>query len=93
MSGDAGHTAKHRLIDLHYEAQAEELHWTAHRFRRLAAALQLTTGELGALLRLRPHQTEGYLKKNSFPPTVELHLTMVERTVLPSSKPPVFPRI
>lgn len=93
MSEDARITAKYRLIDLHYEAQADELRWTAHRFRRLAAALQLTTYELGALIRLRVHQTEGYLKKDAFPPPAELHLTLIERALLPSSKPPVFPSL
>lgn len=79
------------MLVLHYERQAEALHWTAARYRRLASALQLTAYELGAFVRLRIHETEKYLTKNTFPPTVELHLTLIERTVFPTSKPPIFP--
>lgn len=84
-------TAKYRLLLLHYRARREELHWTAARFRRLAAALQLTVHELGAFIRLRLGQTETYLTQDRFPETVELHLSLIERAVYPTSQPDLFP--
>jgi hypothetical protein len=79
------------MLVLHYERQAEALNWNASRFRRLASAMQLTVYELGAFIRLRITETEKCLTKNSFPSTVELHLTLIEQSVFPTSKPPIFP--
>lgn len=88
---DPRRTTKLFLIETHYEKLADDLEWNAERFRRLAQALGLTVHELGALCRLRLHQTESYMKSDSFPPPVELHLTIISRTIFPSSRPPVFP--
>jgi hypothetical protein len=79
------------LIEEHYANQGEDLAWTTDRLRRLCAALQLTPYELGAMLRLKIGEVERQLRTNSFHPTVELHLTLIERAVLPTSKPPVIP--
>lgn len=78
------------MIELHYEARADELRWTPTRYRRLANAMQITDYELGAFFRLRVSEVERYLRRG-FPPTVELHLTLLEKCVLPDSKPPIFP--
>jgi hypothetical protein len=91
VSDDPRSSSKYRMLVLHYERQAEALNWSAARFRRLASALQLTAYELGAFMRLRITETEKYLTKNAFPPTVELHLTLIEQSVFPTSKPPIFP--
>lgn len=88
---DPRYTAKLRLIQLHYEGMAERLDWTPSRFRRLAGGMCLTVHELGAFIRLTPSQTDLYLRKGAFPPPIELHLSMIEQTLLPTSKPSPFP--
>ena len=93
MSDDPRRTAKLALIQLHYEQISDELSWNAAKFRRLANALQLTVHELGAFIRLTPSQTEAHLRSDAFPPTVELHLTMVARTVWFHSEKPIFPEL
>ena len=92
-SKDGRRTAKLALIEQHYANFAEELHWTTDRFRRLCAALKLTPYELGALVRMRVGDTEACLRRSAFPPAVELHLTIFERSLFPSSQPPVIPSI
>jgi hypothetical protein len=88
---DPRRTTKFRLLQLHYTQRAEELTWNAARFRRLAHALQLTVHELGAFFRLKINETEKYLRQDKFPATVELHLTLAERAIYPTSTPPIFP--
>jgi hypothetical protein len=88
---DPRYTSKLRRIQLHYRGLAEELAWTPARFRRLAGILRLTVHEVGALIRLSPGQTDRILESGAFPPPVELHLTLIERTVFPSSTDPLFP--
>jgi hypothetical protein len=84
-------THKLRLIELHYAKLGDDLRWNAARYRRLAGNLVLTVYELGAILRLKPRAIDDYLSRDAFPPTVELHLTLLERALYPSSLPPVFP--
>jgi hypothetical protein len=84
-------TTKRFLIQEHYRGIAEDLTWDVNRYRRLCAALQLTEAELAAFIRFPLAQLRQALRKNSFPETVELHLTLIERSVFPSSKSPVFP--
>lgn len=91
MKDDPRRTSKLALIELHYEQQDEYLHWTNSRYRKLASALQLTEYELGAFLRCRVMDVTRWLETNKYPPTVELHLTMIEQSVFPTSKPPPFP--
>jgi hypothetical protein len=85
--------SKYNQIRLHYEIIKDDLTWTAARFRRLAAAMKLTTRELGAFIRLPGAVTNRYMKDDAFPTTVELHLTIIERAVLPSSRPQIFPAL
>lgn len=85
-------SAKEDLIELHYERLGEELVWTAARVRRLCSGLQITYSELARFIRVRPCDINKWIRTDSFPPTVELHLTLIERAVFPSvTKPPVFP--
>lgn len=84
---------KQFLIEQHYLSMGDELDWTVNRLNRLCAAIQLTPVELGAYLRLPPHQMKRYVAANRFPATVELHLCMIERAAFYSSKPPVFPAL
>lgn len=93
MSEDPRHTVKLALIQLHYQQIGDELTWNAAKFRRLANALQLTVHELGAFFRLSVSQTEGYLRRDTFPPTVELHLTLLARTVWFHDDSSVFPEL
>lgn len=85
-------SAKEDLIDLHYERIGEELEWNAARARRLCAAMQLTFSEVARFIRVRPSDFNKWIRTDRFPPTVELHLTLIERAVFPSiTKAPVFP--
>lgn len=86
-------TATLRFIQLHYRQRADELKWTTTRFKRLAAALQLTVYELAAFIRIPPSHIARHLAANKFPPTVELHLTLIENTVFPNRNPAIFPEI
>lgn len=90
---DDARTLKLELIEFHYERMGGELHWTSDRYRRLAAALQFTVHELAAFIRIKPRAIETMLRDGKFPPTVELHLSLIERTVFPTSKPPIFPNV
>lgn len=92
-SKDHRRTVKLSLIEQHYANFDEELEWTVDRFRRLCAALRLTPYELGALVRMRVHQTETCLETNCFPAPVELHLTIFERAIFPNSHPPIIPAL
>ena len=92
-NNDPRRTAKLGLIEQHYANFAEALEWSPDRFRRLCAALQLTPYELGALVRLRPGDTEACLNRGSFPAPVELHLTIFERALFPNSQPPIIPSL
>ncbi len=86
-------TTKQFLIEQHYASIDEELTWTVNRLHRLCTALQFTVSELAAYLRIRPHDMARWCDRNQFPPTVELHLTLIERAALPNAKPPVFPAL
>lgn len=86
-------TSRLLLIQTHYKTLGDSLSWNAERFRRLAEALKLSSIELGALFRLTPGQTRGYLKQDAFPPTVELHLTILSRAVMPTTAAPIFPAL
>jgi hypothetical protein len=86
-------TSRLLLIQTHYKTLGDVLEWNAERFRRLAEALKLTVPELGALFRLTPAQTLKYMEADAFPPTVELHLAILSRAVMPTSRPPVFPAL
>lgn len=88
---DPRYTSKLRRIQLHYQGLGDELAWTPARFRHLAGLLRLTVHEVGALIRITPSQTDTYLRSGNFPPPVELHLTLIERTVFPPSTTSVFP--
>lgn len=88
-TSDPRRSARVVLIENHYAAMG--LHWDADKYRRLCAALRFTEWELGALLRLRFTDVTRYLADNRFPPTVELHLEFIWRSILPNSKGPVFP--
>lgn len=84
-------TARVLLIEQHYLDRRSELTWDRERFDRLCAALQVTPYELGAFLRMPPLTMKTCLKRGKFSGTVELHLTLLERTVFPASTPPIFP--
>lgn len=90
---DPRRTTKLQTIELHYANFADQLRWNHDRFTRLCSALGLTVHELGALVRLRMAETEKYLQRNSFPAPVELHLTLIERSIYPSPDAPIFPTI
>jgi len=92
MSDDPRRTSRVLLFEEHYANLGDELRWDVDRFHRLCAALQLTEYELGAMLRIRVQDTERCILKNRFAPPVELHLTLLERSVFPNSKPSVFPK-
>lgn len=79
------------LFEEHYAGLGEDLDWDVDRLHRLCSALQLTEFELAAMIRVRQTDMNRYLQKNNFPPTIELHLTLIERAIFPSSKPPVIP--
>jgi len=79
------------LFEEHYAGLGEDMEWNVDRLHRLCAALQLTEFEVAAMIRVRIADMNRYLHKNSFPPTVALHLTLIERAIFPSSKPPVLP--
>lgn len=84
-------TTKEFLIQQHYENIKEELTWDTNRLIRLCAACGVTLSELAAAIRFDPGQMGRCASVNQFPPTVELHLTMIERTVFRLTKPPLFP--
>lgn len=86
-------TSRLLLIQTHYKTLGDVLDWNAERFRRLAEALKLTIPELGALFRLTPSQTLKYMEADSFPPTVELHLSILSRLIMPTSRTPIFPAL
>lgn len=86
-------TSKHFLIEQHYDSIAEDLEWTTNRLDRLCAALKLTRAEMAAFIRVRPGNFQRWADENRFPPTVELHLTLIERAAMPVPKPPVFPSL
>lgn len=71
------------LIKAHYEDLAEELRWDRTRFTRLCAALQLTPEEMAEYLRCKPSHMTRWRDAGKFPPTVELHLTLIARCVWP----------
>lgn len=71
------------LIEAHYEEIAEELKWDRLRFDRLCSSLQLTHDELAAYIRCRPCDVRRWRHAEKFPPTVELHLTLIARCVWP----------
>jgi hypothetical protein len=91
MSDDPRRSTRVLLFEEHY-ANLDDLRWTVDRLRRVCAALQLTEFELGAMIRMRIPDMARCLQKNRFPPPIELHLTLIERSIFPNSKPPVFPR-
>lgn len=93
MSDDPRYTSKLALIQAHYAKMGDQLEWSAARYRRLANALQLTVHELGAFFRIKPGELEKMLRRDKFPATVELHLTILERTVYPGGEQPVFPHV
>ena len=84
-------TVRLLLIEAHYETLGDQLSWNAERFRKLAEAAHMTVFELGAVFRLTTTETARYLRQDQFPATVELHLTLFSRFLLPSSGAPVFP--
>lgn len=86
-------TSRLLLIQTHYKTLGDVLDWNAERFRRLAEALKLTIPELGALFRLTPSQTLKYMEADAFPPTVELHLAILSRMIMPTSRTPIFPAL
>jgi hypothetical protein len=86
-------TSRLLLIQTHYKTLGELLDWNAERFRRLAEALKLSTTELGALFRLTPSQTKTFMERDAFPPTVELHLAIISRMIMPTSATPIFPAL
>lgn len=90
-STDPRRTTRHLLFTEHYADRADELLWSVDRLHRLCAALQLTEWELGAMIRVSLCEMARYLRDNRFPAPVELHLTMIERSVLPTSTPNIFP--
>lgn len=81
------------LIEDHYNSIAEQLDWDVNRYDRLCAALKLNRIELGAFLRLTPNLIRSYISRRRFPKPIELHLTLIERSIFYSSKPPVFPSL
>lgn len=90
---EARRTTKQFLIGQHYASLAEELTWSTNRLHRLCAALHLSPAELAEFIRCRPCHMDKWISKNSFPPTVELHLTLIERATMPDSKSPIFPSL
>lgn len=90
-TNDPRRSAKFELIELHYDDLGDRLHWTNARYRRLCSAMQLTVYELGAIIRCRISDVDRWTLSNRYPSTVELHLTMIESTVFPSSGPDLFP--
>lgn len=93
MTEASSQTSKLALIRLHYEERKHELTWNAAKFRRLAHALQLTTHELGAFIRLNSADVDRYVHNDRFPPTVELHLTLLARTIWFHDETPIFPDV
>lgn len=91
QSHDQG--SRYTLILQHYASIAEELLWTSNRLTRLCSALSMTPSEVAAVIRVTPGFLEGCRRANKFPPTIELHLTMMERVVFPSTNGPLFPPI
>jgi hypothetical protein len=93
MPDDPRRTSKFALIELHYERLSDDLRWNNTRYRRLCSALKLTEWELGAFIRCRISEIARWLRSDQYPATVELHLTLIEQTVFPTSKPPPFPPV
>ena len=89
----AWETTKFFLITHHYELRKHELTWDVNRFRRLCNALNLTDQEMGAFLRVNPGVINAAVSRNRFPATLELHLTLIERSVFPTTTPPIFPAL
>lgn len=87
---DSRRSARVVLIENHYAGMG--LRWDADKYRRLCAALRFTEWELGALLRLRFTDVARHLAENRFPPTVELHLELIWRSILPNSRGSVMPK-
>lgn len=80
------------LIKAHYEDISDELSWDRIRFDRLCGALQLTVEELAAYVRCSATHMRRWRETGKFPPTVELHLTLISRCVWPHDKgQPIFP--
>ena len=90
-TNDPRRTARLVLFENHYANLGDELKWDADRFHRLCSALQLTEYELGAMVRMKIAEVGKSLSANRFSDSASLHLTLVERAVFPSTKPPVFP--
>lgn len=88
---DPRRSAQFLIFENHYANFGNEIKWSVDRLHRLCAAIQLTEFEVGALLRIKINEMMRYLQRNRFPAPLELHLTLLERTVFPSSKPSVFP--
>ena len=88
---DPRRSTRHLLFTEHYADRADELLWSVDRLHRLCAALQLTEWELGAMIRVSLCEMTRYLRDNRFPAPVELHLTIIERSVFPTSTPTIFP--
>lgn len=58
--------------------------WNRARFRRLAAMLELTEGELGEMAYCTPAYLRKYIKENKFHAAVAGHLENIERYTLES---------
>lgn len=84
-------TTKSFLIRQHYADLKEELTWKPDRVNRLCAACGVTLGELAETIRFEPGKMSRCMAQGFFPPTVELHLSMIERAVFRIRSRPLLP--
>lgn len=65
---------------VHYrEMDMKSGKWTGMRIRRLCNLMKLTKPEFARLIRLMPHQLDGYVEDGKFPGCVKLVLELIER--------------
>lgn len=87
-------SSKQVLIETHYANIADTLTWTADRLNRLCSAAQVTHEELATILRFPARQLHNAAAANRFPPTVELHLTLMEQFVFKElGRKQIFPNV
>ena len=70
------------LIWRHYEKIGIKKGWTRERFNRLCKLANLLPEELGALCAVQMGQIRTMMKNDKFPPTVSLHLAIIEGVVI-----------
>lgn len=72
-------------IRLRYKKAGILKGWNRERYSRLCKMLNVTVAELGYVCAIKPGDVTRYMKSNRFPPTVSLHLAVIESVYLEQS--------